>query len=57
LIAFLIGGERDDTITDFGAANNSEVIDLSAVTSILEIADVVANHMFQSGGDEIIDDL
>lgn len=38
----------DDVITDFGARNNSEVIDLSSVTQIKHWNDLANNHMEQA---------
>ena len=45
-----------DTITDFAATNDFERIDLSAVTEIVDFADLAANHMLQSGADVVIVD-
>ncbi len=39
-----------DTITDFEALNAAEDIDLSAVSAIVDYADLVANHMSVVGG-------
>ena len=44
-----------DTITDFETSNNED-IDLSAVSEIVDFADLTANHMTQVGSDVVIDD-
>lgn len=44
-----------DTITDF-ATSNGEKIDLSAVTTIRNFADLSNNHLLQAGDDAVIDD-
>ncbi|MFC6583692.1 hypothetical protein [Sulfitobacter aestuariivivens] len=43
------GGFGQDTITDFAATNDFERIDLSRVASIVNLQDLVANHMNQVG--------
>ncbi|MFC6583690.1 hypothetical protein [Sulfitobacter aestuariivivens] len=43
------GGFGRDTITDFAATNDFERIDLSRVGSIVNFADLVANHMSTLG--------
>ena len=43
-----------DTITDFDVANAYEKIDLQAVSSITDFADLSANHMSQIGSDTVI---
>ncbi|MGH1578802.1 beta-propeller fold lactonase family protein [Planktotalea sp.] len=45
----------DDTITDF-EGTNAEDVDLSSVASIVDFADLTANHMMQSGADVVITD-
>ena len=49
-------GFGTDTITDFAATNDYEKIDLSAVTGIVDYADLLADHMAQSGSDVVITD-
>ncbi|ORE96929.1 glycerophosphodiester phosphodiesterase family protein [Aurantimonas sp. 22II-16-19i] len=46
----------NDTITDFAATNDYEKIDLSAVSGIVDYADLLADHMAQSGSDVVITD-
>ncbi len=46
-----------DVITDFDALNDFERIDLSAVGSIVDLADLMANHVSQVGADVVIDAL
>lgn len=64
----MTGGAREDTfrfedgfgtdvIRRFSADLAGEVIDLSAVTAILNFADLALNHMDQVGSDVVIDDL
>ncbi|MEP3845970.1 MAG: calcium-binding protein, partial [Paracoccaceae bacterium] len=48
-------GFGKDTITDFATFNNED-IDLSAVSEIVDFADLAANHMTQVGSDVVIDD-
>lgn len=50
------GNFGDDVITDFDAASELEVIDLSAVRTITSWADLSANHMSQVGNDVLISD-
>ena len=53
---FIFSGNFDnDTITDFDANNDFEKIQLSGVSSIVDFADLVANHMTQVGADVLID--
>ncbi len=47
----------NDRIVDFEARNDLEKIDIAAVSSIVDFADLVAAHMRQSGADVVIDDL
>lgn len=49
----------DDIITDFDAFDDDEVIDLSAIASITDFADLTnpgTAHMTQVGADVVIDD-
>lgn len=46
-----------DVIMDFDALNVLEKIDLSGVTAIVDLADLMANHASQAGGNVLIDDL
>ncbi|MEP3638959.1 MAG: calcium-binding protein [Paracoccaceae bacterium] len=48
-------GFGKDTITDFSTFNQED-IDLSAVSQIVDFADLTANHMTQVGSDVVIDD-
>ncbi|MDJ1008505.1 MAG: M10 family metallopeptidase C-terminal domain-containing protein [Paracoccaceae bacterium] len=48
-------GCGNDTITDFEALNAFEKIDLSALTAIVDFADLMANHISPSGADVVID--
>ncbi len=50
-----VDGFGADRITDFAATNDFEKIDLSGVSSITDLADLMANHMVQDGGDVRID--
>ncbi|OBY25062.1 calcium-binding protein [Leisingera sp. JC1] len=50
-------GFGNDTISDFNALDNNEKINLSAVSSITDLSDLIASHITQSGNDVIIDDL
>ena len=63
----ITGGAGDDSfafiddwgvsrITDFDALSDAETIDLSAVSAIDDFADLLANHISQSGSDVIITD-
>ncbi|MGJ8625869.1 MAG: M10 family metallopeptidase C-terminal domain-containing protein [Sulfitobacter sp.] len=55
---FVFGnGFGTDTIHDFDATNDLEQIDLSAVSAITDLADLVADHMSQVGSNVLIDDL
>jgi len=45
-----------DVITDFDANNLNERIDLSGVTAITDLMDLVSNHMTQVGSDVVITD-
>ena len=47
----------NDVIFGFEAKNNLEKIDLSAVVSIVDFADLRDHHMNQVGADVVIDDL
>lgn len=46
----------NDTITDFDEFDDLEDIDLSAVSAIVNYADLLANHMNQVGANVVIDD-
>lgn len=46
-----------DRVMDFDALNALERIDLSGVTAIADLADLLANHARQAGADVVIDDL
>ncbi len=46
-----------DVVQDFAVAGASDQVDLSAVTSITDFADLSASHLSQSGADAVIDDL
>ena len=48
-------GHGRDTITDFHATNDLEKIDLSKVSSIVNMSDLVNNHMSQVGVNVVID--
>lgn len=48
-------GHGMDVISDFEATNDSEKVDLSAVSAIVSFADLAANHATQVGGDVVID--
>ncbi|WP_082017927.1 calcium-binding protein [Leisingera sp. ANG-Vp] len=50
------GSFGNDTITDFDAASSGEVIDLSTVSSITDMADLLENHIRQEGEDVLIED-
>jgi Ca2+-binding RTX toxin-like protein len=55
---FLFGvGFGTDTITDFNANDDSEVIDLSQITAITDFTDLSDNHMDTVPGGVLIDDL
>ena len=49
-------GFGNDTIEDFSATNDFEKIDLSAVSEIADLSDLIDNHMSQVGLDVVIDD-
>ena len=49
------GGFGQDVITDFAATNDLERIDLAAVSSIVNFADLVNNHMSQAGANVLVD--
>ena len=49
-------GFGHDTITDFDAASSREKIDLSTVSSITDMADLLGSHMRQDGGNTVIED-
>ena len=53
---FFVDGFGDDVITDFAAGSDLEKIDLSDVSAIADMADLLANHMNQVGVDVVIDD-
>ncbi|WP_420850420.1 hypothetical protein [Parasedimentitalea marina] len=42
-------------MTDFDASDTAEQLDLSGVATILNFADLAANHMSQSGAHVVID--
>jgi Ca2+-binding RTX toxin-like protein len=48
-------GHGNDTITDFDAVNTFEKIDLSAVSAIVNLFDLLSNHATQVGGNVVID--
>ncbi|TCL08021.1 Ca2+-binding RTX toxin-like protein [Shimia isoporae] len=49
-------GHGDDTITDFNEENDLEKVDLSAISDISDINDLLTNHILSSvGGDVVID--
>ena len=48
-------GHGNDTIEDFAAENLFEKIDLSAVSAITDLADLLSNHTSQVGADVLID--
>lgn len=48
-------GFGQDVITDFSKVNGED-IDLSGVTNIVDYADLIANHLVNSGGDAMIVD-
>ena len=50
------GAFGNDIITDFAATSDAEDIDLSGVASIVDFADLLANHMTQVNSDVVIDD-
>ena len=49
-------GFGKDVITDFDEFNNSEKINLAAVTNITDFADLTANHLTQVGANAVITD-
>ncbi|WP_176223198.1 calcium-binding protein [Aurantimonas sp. 22II-16-19i] len=49
-------GFGKDTITDFDEFNNSEKINLSAVTNIINFTDLQLNHLTQAGANAVITD-
>lgn len=51
-----VGAFGNDIITDFDANNDAEDIDLSGVTEITDITDLLNNHANQIGADVVIDD-
>ena len=54
---FVFGnGFGRDIIADFDATNAAEKIDLSAVTAIVNFADLAANHLTQVGANAVITD-
>jgi len=64
---FITGGAGDDSftfiddwgvsrITDFDALSDAETIDLTDVSNIDDFADLLANHMTQSGANVVISD-
>jgi len=54
---FVFGGTfDDDTITDFDAFDDDEIIDVASIGTITDYADLLANHMTQVGSDVVIDD-
>ncbi|NNF24785.1 MAG: hypothetical protein HKN63_08290 [Rhodobacteraceae bacterium] len=48
-------GFGQDRVTDFEALNDFEMLDLRGVAAITDFADLVADHMVQSGADVLID--
>ena len=48
-------GHGDDTIADFAAGNALEKIDLSGVSAIVNLSDLLTNHATQVGGNVLID--
>jgi len=46
-----------DVIMDFDALNDFERIDLRGVSAIVDLADLLANHVSPAGGNVLIDDL
>lgn len=48
-------GHGVDEITDFEATNQFEKIDLSAVTAITDVTDLISNHATQVSSDVVID--
>ncbi|MFC6582590.1 hypothetical protein [Sulfitobacter aestuariivivens] len=47
-------GHGNDTITDFAATNVFEKIDLSDVSAITNLFDLLSNHVSQSGANLVI---
>lgn len=50
-----VDGHGNDTITDFSATNIFEKIDLSAVSEIADLSDLMENHIRQLGSNVIIE--
>ncbi len=50
------GNFGNDTITDFDATSSLEKIDLSTVSSITDMTDLLENHIRQDGQDVLIED-
>lgn len=48
-------GDGADIINDFEALNDFEKIDLAGYSEVTDYADLVANHLTQSGSDALID--
>jgi len=48
-------GFGSDRVVDFDVADTAERIDVSAVTAVADWADLLTNHMTQSGADTVID--
>lgn len=48
-------GHGVDQIADFHATNDGEKIDLTGVAAITDFADLMTNHISQTGGDVVID--
>lgn len=48
------GAYGNDTVTDFDRLQAGEVIDISAIAEIVDFADLVANHLTQSGAGAVI---
>ncbi|SFL05367.1 M10 family metallopeptidase C-terminal domain-containing protein [Shimia haliotis] len=49
-------GHGDDTITDFLATNGAEDINLSGVSAITDITDLLTNHILSSAGGNVVID-
>lgn len=47
----------DDTITDFDASSSGEKIDLSTVSSITDMTDLLDNHIREDGENVVIEDV
>lgn len=49
-------GFGHDTILDFSVTDDTEQMDLTFVSSVIDFADLMADHLSQVGGDSVIDD-